>query len=248
MRVRRERRFLLMAGAVLVVVAAVLYAGNILYFRLADDTFYYFWIDLAFIPLEVLIVAVIVERVISRREKGAIAQKLNMVIGAFFSELGTPLLAKLLPTMLEAGEIREHMHLKASWKKDDFSGASQYARGLKSEIDLSQVDLYELRTYLLEKRDFILRLLENPNLIEHDRFTDLLWAVMHVVDELEARPVLTGLQPCRRSPPATRRPPGVQRAAGGVGPLRGAPQGELPVPVLAGGADAPVPGRRPLPR
>jgi hypothetical protein len=194
MRIRRERRFLLAVGVGLVAIAAVLYALNILVFRASRDTFYYFWIDMAFIPLEVLFVAVIVERVISRREKGAIAQKLNMVIGAFFSELGTPLLAKLLPTMREAGDIREHMHLKASWKKDDFSGASQYARGLKSEIDLSQVDLYDLRTYLLEKRDFILRLLENPNLIEHDRFTDLLWAVMHVVDELEARPVLTGLQ------------------------------------------------------
>ena len=45
------------------------------------------------------------ERLISRREKGAIAQKLNMVIGAFFSELGTPLLARLLPTMCGAAEI-----------------------------------------------------------------------------------------------------------------------------------------------
>jgi hypothetical protein len=194
-RVFRDRRFLLIVGVVLVAISAVLYAGNILYFRQAHDTFYYFWIDLAFIPLEVLVVAVIVERVISRREKDAITQKLNMVIGAFFSELGTPLLAKLLPTMRGADEIREQMHLKASWKKDDFSRASNYARALKCEIDLGQMDLYELRGYLLEKRDFILRLLENPNLIEHDRFTDLLWAVMHVVDELEARPVLTGLQP-----------------------------------------------------
>ena len=57
------------------------------------------------------------------------------------------------------------------------------------------MDLYDLKSYMLEKRDFILRLLENPNLIEHDRFTDLLWAVMHVVDELEARSSLTGLPP-----------------------------------------------------
>ncbi len=145
MRVRKDRRFLLVVGVVLVAMSVVLYAGNILVFHRNEDTFYYMWIDLAFIPLEVLIVGVIVERIISRREKGAIAQKLNMVIGAFFSELGTPLLAKLLPTMLGAAEIREHMHLKAAWKKSDFSGASHYARELKCEIDLSQVDLYELR-------------------------------------------------------------------------------------------------------
>jgi hypothetical protein len=194
-RVRRERRFLLIVGVVLVVLSAVLYAGNILVFRDSHDTLYYLWIDLAFMPVEVLIVGVIVERIVTRREKSAIAQKLNMVIGAFFSELGTPLLARLLPAMGAADDIRERLRLKASWKKDDFSRASHFARDLQCSVDLGRVDLYGLRTYMLEKRDFILRLLENPNLIEHDRFTDLLWAVTHVVDELEARPILTGLPP-----------------------------------------------------
>lgn len=198
-RARQERIFLIVVGVVLVAVAAILYEGNILGFDRTRDTFYYMWIDIAFLPLEVLVVGVIVERLISRRAKSAIAQKLNMVIGAFFSELGTPLLAKLLPVMAEADEIRSHMHLRASWKKDEFSQAFQYARNLKCDIDLGQVDLYGLRDYLLEKRDFMLRLLENPNLIEHDRFTDLLWAVMHVIDELEARPVLAGLPPADES-------------------------------------------------
>jgi hypothetical protein len=192
---RSDQRFLLTLGGVLVVVSAVLYALNYAVFRDSRNLFFYLWIDLAFLPIEVLVVGIIVERLIHRREKSAIAQKLNMVIGAFFSELGTPLLARLLPTMRAAPEIRERMHLKASWKKDDFSRASEFARELQCEVDLSQVDLYELKAYMLEKRDFILRLLENPNLIEHDRFTDLLWAVMHVVDELEAREVLTDLPP-----------------------------------------------------
>jgi hypothetical protein len=192
---RSDRRFLLLVGIGLVALSIVLYLGNYLVFNDGRDLFFYLWIDLAFLPIEVLIVGVIVERLISRRAKSAIAQKLNMVIGAFFSELGTPLLARLLPTMSGAPEIRERLHLKASWKKEDFSRASQFARNLQGEVDLTQVDLDELKSYMLEKRDFILRLLENPNLIEHDRFTDLLWAVMHVVDELEARPSLTGLPP-----------------------------------------------------
>ena len=190
---RSDRRFLVVVGVILVVLSAVLYLGNYLVFNDGRNLFFYLWIDLAFLPIEVLIVGLIVERIVTRREKGAIAQKLNMVIGAFFSELGTPLLARLLPAMCGATEMREQLHLKVSWKKEDFSRASQFARGLQCEVDLTQVDLYELKAYMLEKRDFILRLLENPNLIEHQRFADLLWAVMHVVDELEARPTLTGL-------------------------------------------------------
>jgi hypothetical protein len=188
-----ERRFLAAVGAVLVVISALLYGVNYLVFRRGEDLFFYMWIDLAFLPIEVLIVGLIVERLVSRREKRAIAQKLNMVIGAFFGELGTPLLTRLLPAMRAAPEIREQLHLKASWKKEDFSQASRFARNLACDVDLSRVDLSELKSYLLLKRDFVLRLLENPNLIEHDRFTDLLWAVTHVMDELEARPSLSGL-------------------------------------------------------
>ena len=36
-------------------------------------------------------------------------------------------------------------------------------------------------------------LLENPSLLENDRFTDLLWAVTHLDEELEARVSLNNL-------------------------------------------------------
>jgi hypothetical protein len=40
---------------------------------------------------------------------------------------------------------------------------------------------------LLSKRDFLVALMENPNLLEHESFTDLLWAVFHLVEELAVR-------------------------------------------------------------
>jgi len=33
----------------------------------------------------------------------------------------------------------------------------------------------------------MLRLLENPNLLEHESFTDMLWAIFHFTEELEKR-------------------------------------------------------------
>ncbi len=38
-----------------------------------------------------------------------------------------------------------------------------------------------------------MRLLENPNLLEHENFTELLWALTHVVEELGARKYLEKL-------------------------------------------------------
>jgi len=55
------------------------------------------------------------------------------------------------------------------------------------------LDLGQLKEFLARKREFLLTLLENPSLLEHDRFTDLLWAVTHLDEELEARPSLTHL-------------------------------------------------------
>jgi hypothetical protein len=53
--------------------------------------------------------------------------------------------------------------------------------------------LTELRALLLGRRGFLLRLLGNPNLLEHDSFTDMLWAVFHLTDELTHRRSVSNL-------------------------------------------------------
>jgi len=44
-----------------------------------------------------------------------------------------------------------------------------------------------LKAYLSDKLDFLLRLLENPNVLEHETFTSLLMAVFHLSEEIVAR-------------------------------------------------------------
>ena len=53
--------------------------------------------------------------------------------------------------------------------------------------------LEELKMTLLAKREFLLRMLENPNLFEHESFTELLWAVFHLTEELASRADLNHL-------------------------------------------------------
>jgi hypothetical protein len=173
----------------------VVYVLQIIIFERADDTFFYILQDLAFLPLTVLIVGLFIERLIAVREKRALAHKLNMVVGIFFSELGNPLLAELLPAMSSAPEIKERLHVQASWKKADFAQASEFARTLDCSLDLDLIDRVALKEHLVSQQEFVLRLLENPNLLEHERFTDLLWAVRHLQEELEVRTTLTDLVP-----------------------------------------------------
>ncbi|GEM_PF-6299397 len=44
----------------------------------------------------------------------------------------------------------------------------------------------EVRDLLISKTAFLLRLMENPNLLEHEQFTPLLMATFHLTEELRA--------------------------------------------------------------
>ncbi len=189
----RRLSFVAYLAVAFVALSAITYFIHYLIFRDVHHIFIYLLGDLAFLPLQVLLVVVIIERLLARRETQAKLQKLNMVVGAFFSELGNYLLQDLLRHFDNRSEISKHLNVTMNWTKKDFQKAVTFADHLRVEVDCRNMDLGGLKTFLGQKREFLLTLLENPSLLEHDRFTDLLWAVTHVDEELEARPSLTGL-------------------------------------------------------
>jgi len=188
-----KRSNLIILAIILIAISALLYFVHYLIFRDAHHIFIYMLSDLAFLPLEVFLVVIVIERVLAGREKQAIMQKLNMVVGAFFSEVGNELLQRLLVCFEKSDDIRRHLDVKPNWSSADFNKAIEFARTIKGEINQGCLDLNGLKKLLVQKRQFLLALLENPNLLEHERFTDLLWATFHLTEELEARESLTDL-------------------------------------------------------
>jgi hypothetical protein len=75
----------------------------------------------------------------------------------------------------------------SNWSDKDFSNAQKFVRSSEPGIDSRKGNLKELRDFLKTRRTFLLTLLENPNLLEHDSFTELLWAVFHLTEELSVR-------------------------------------------------------------
>lgn len=149
--------------------------------------------NLAFLPIYVLFVTLMIERVLKAREREALRQKLNMVIGVFFSEVGTVLLRDGFGFVRDCGALQERMKVSGGWLGADFSAAVEYVKTNEVNVDSRRGDLGELRSFLVSRRQFMLGLLENPNLLEHDDFTELLWAVFHLIEELEQRSDLTKL-------------------------------------------------------
>jgi hypothetical protein len=143
--------------------------------------------DIAFLCLQVALVTLILDRLLRSRERQAMLRKLNMVIGAFFSEVGTELLGRLAVTDQGLAEVRDDLIPQMSWTDPDYRTAETAVAQHQPKIDIDACDLVALKTMLVAEKPFLLGLLSNQSLLEHEQFTELLWAVTHLAEELEAR-------------------------------------------------------------
>ena len=171
----------------LLIVSLLLYGLDYLVFGHGTEIAAGFVANLAFVPVYVLFVTLMIERLLKERERVALRQKLNMVIGVFFSEMGTLLLADAFTFLRNGEELVVRLRVTTQWTQADFRQVAAWLAAFDMEVESRAGDLLALKRFLRKKRGFMLGLLENPNLLEHDEFTDLLWAVFHLMEELEAR-------------------------------------------------------------
>lgn len=171
----------------LVVLSLFLYVIHYAIFKDPHHIFIYMLGDIAFVPVEVLLVTLIIHRLLSERAKRSRLEKLNMVIGAFFSEVGTRLLAYFSDFDPELDQVRKDLIVADDWTEQKFSSIRKRFRDYHYVVEIQKVDLPGLRNFVMGKRDFLVRLLENPSLLEHESFTELLRAVFHLTEELEIR-------------------------------------------------------------
>ena len=174
-------------GISLVALSAVFYLVHYAIFRDSHHIFIYLLGDIAFVPIEVLLVTLIIHRLLNEREKRAMLKKMNMVVGIFFSEAGTALLKLLSVFDPQSGKLGVKLVVASNWPEQEFSMVKKYVKGYDCRIDIHKGDLEGLRDFLVGERRFLLALLQNPNLLEHESFTDLLWAVSHLTEELSHR-------------------------------------------------------------
>ena len=182
-----QSRWQITLAIILMVIAASLYILQIYLFHAERDTFFYLFQDLAFVPIQVLLVTIIVDRVLRIRERMALLKKLNMVIGAFFSEVGTKLLRSCIEFDRDHQAISGKLIITPAWTDQQFAAAIEGLTTHQFHMDCTGGDLAGLKKFLIARRGFLLGLLENQNLLEHETFTELLWAVFHLMEELDSR-------------------------------------------------------------
>jgi hypothetical protein len=186
---------ILLVALLLVLASVVLYGLHYAIFHDAHHIFIYLAGDIAFLPLEVLLVSLIVDRLLAAREVRSRQHKMNMVIGAFFSAVGRNLLRAMAELTADQTEISAHVAVGQGWTEGQIRQAIAWARSRTFQVKPDPAGLARLRDLLVQHRDFMLRLLENPLLLEHEAFSDLLWAAFHLEEELSARESLPASPP-----------------------------------------------------
>ncbi|MBS3908324.1 MAG: hypothetical protein KGZ93_01610 [Actinobacteria bacterium] len=174
-------------GLSLICLSAAAYTIHYFIFRDAHHIFIYMVGDIAFVFTEVLLVSMVLHQLMEARAKSVMLRKLNMLIGVFFSEIGTKLMAYFSDLDPDLDAIKNDLIVTNDWAEQDFKETGNLLKKYDYKVDADSIDLDYLREFFSEKSDFLLRLLENPNLLEHESFTELLQAIFHLNQELQAR-------------------------------------------------------------
>ncbi|MDD1707497.1 MAG: hypothetical protein LUO81_04800 [Methanoregulaceae archaeon] len=182
-----DKKWTLTLAVALVALSIVLYTLHFVIFHDLQHIEIYLLGDLAFLPIEVLLVTLILHQLLEKRDRQMRLEKLNMVIGTFFSTVGTDLLTYFSDHDPQMPDLRKDLKISESWSEEDFTRVRATLAEYSCDVVITEIDLSGLKAFLAAKEDFLVRLLENPFLLEHESFTELLQGVFHLTDELNHR-------------------------------------------------------------
>ena len=144
-------------ACLLIAISICVYAIKFLFFgdNGESNTLSYIFNSLGFLPINVLIVTLIINRLLTMRSKREQQEK----------------------TML----------VKNTWTKEQYKAAKEQAAQLCTRTVPGSDDLIEVRDLFMKNHDFLLRLIENPVLLEHTTVSKLMQDLFHLGEELASR-------------------------------------------------------------
>lgn len=176
-------------GTGLIALSAFLHYVHYVLFHDLHHTLIYLVADIAFIPLEVFFVTMVLDRFLENREKSHVMEKLNMLVGLFYNEIGTDLFTSLVNADLEVDEMREDCIVTIKSIEEDFKGVESKINAHKHRVEMDKINLVEMKEKLHSQKELLVNLISNPALLEHEEFSEMLMAVFHLEEELHAREV-----------------------------------------------------------
>ncbi|MBU3181737.1 hypothetical protein [Clostridium psychrophilum] len=166
--------------------SAIIYFIQNAIFHQPLQTVFYIFQDMAFMPFQALIATLIIDQFLKIEEKRRKIKKTNVVISTFFVDAGVNIMMAMSRFNQNHNEACKSIKIEKLIVNKG-SSLKKAASELEYCFYADPNKLDELASIMDKNKEFLLNLLENSNLLEHESFTDMLWAVFHVADELKTR-------------------------------------------------------------
>lgn len=169
--------------SVLLAISACIYGMQILIFKDVRNTEFYIFQDMAFIPISIAITTVVVGELLDINNKRDSRQKTRMLTSTFFSDIGFELMSMLA---LVSNIDEELLHTINDTELSDSDKITAIKNGgLTVNADMGIYTI--ISDVIIASKTDILILSSNPMLYDHEYFSDLLWELLHLMDEFRLR-------------------------------------------------------------
>lgn len=169
----------------LLIFSACTYVLHYVIFRDFHHISIFFLHDVAFLPLEVLLVSVFLDRIVERTHENENRLKISMIESVFFSESGGDMLRYFISCDVESGILCPQLNVTPQWTKSEFLAAKAFLRSYDFTVETEKIDFFSLHYHLNKNRELYLKMIENPALTEHSEFTHLIMGLYHLWEELD---------------------------------------------------------------
>lgn len=181
----KKNHFIL--GAALIGLSIILHSIHYVMFHDMHHLLIFLVADIAFIPLEVFFVSLILERIIEKQEEKKVIKKMNMLVGLFYQQFGNKLLTLFVGVDKEIDGCDKSLLMNFSWDSGQYKELQKSIASHSHQVDLSEVDLKALLKLLTDNQGMITNLISSPTLLEKEVFSEVLMSTFHLMEELENR-------------------------------------------------------------
>ena len=169
--------------SVLLAISACIYGMQIFIFKDVRNTEFYIFQDMAFIPISIAITTVVVGELLDINNKRDSRQKTRMLTSTFFSDIGFELMSMLALISNIDEELLYTINTPELPGSDKIAAIK--SSGLTVNADMGIYTI--ISDVIIASKTDILILSSNPMLYDHEYFSDLLWELLHLMDEFRLR-------------------------------------------------------------
>lgn len=167
--------------------SALLYAIHYLIFRDLHHLAIFGLHELAFVPLEVILVTLGLDQLVEKTHREEARSKVSIIETLYFNESGGTMLRYLTSFDPDAARLRELLQVTEDWHSSDFRQAIRQLKSYPFLLDLDRIDFFGLHYHLSQRHEYYRSMLENPALTQSEAFTEMIMKVYLLWEELDGR-------------------------------------------------------------